>query len=992
MLDIKLKLKSKILLPVIVLMVLVVIVATVFSSVRFSGFAQSLFSDSVDLAARSMIKYLRESELATRTVADSLASSPEIRQAVVRRDTDGILRLLGPSLRSAGVDSLTVTDSKGVVLARTHEPMYFGDSIIDQDAVKKALSGRRETYYCSDMGTDVAIRTDLPIYDRFGALVGVISAGIWLDRTETVDYLKEHFNAEFTVYHGGKIAATTIYQNNQRIADANLTDKTASIVVEGRLAYFDNSADILGEPFSMYYYPLTDAEGEVFAIIAAGNSNVTLVRELNAIIFGVSAIGAAGLLIAILILYRIVAGIIKPVKRLGALVSEVSRGNLHTYLDRAATTKDEIGELILDVYKLIDVIEAVLGDISRLTQEYTERGDFEYRIDTEKYSGTYKEIVGGMNALLGVTVDDILLTINYLEQIINGKFDLESKQLPGKKVIINIAVENLRRIITGVNTEISHLVKAAIDGELKTRGVAKSFEGDWSVLIGRLNKLMEVWETYLDICPEALLILDKNLKIVYTNKLYDVKFGKASVVDMIYRSEHDCRPTLETLLQDFSGGQNFYQFTFVRDGKKKYFSVVCTPIIESGEVISVYVLATDTTDLTMEKEKALEASRAKSEFLSRVSHELRTPMNAIIGMSNIGSKEAVMNANAAVIIDSFSRITNAGKHLLSIINDVLDMSRMEAGKLDLHPAPVNIGDTVMDCVRLLMQTAEEKKISLSASMDDDLKGLLMVDAFRLRQVLINLLNNAIKFTDRHGKVLLDVLLLDDKPENSLVQFRVSDNGIGMSPEFMENMFIPFEQDSVYLERKYEGTGLGLSICHRIITQMGGAIDVFSEMGKGSVFQIRLLLDKASPDPCDPTQELREEDFSDRSIKGMNILLVDDIEINRMIVKSIFEDEDVNISEAEDGAKAVEIFSNAEEGHFGLIFMDIQMPVMDGYQATKAIRKLDRGDAATVTIIAVTANALSSDAEKALEIGMDGHIAKPVDFNEVISVAKRFCGT
>jgi len=987
--EIRFNLKSKILTPVIIMMILMVIIALVFSSVRFSGFAQSLFSDSVDLAARSMIKYLEDSELNTQATAVSLAANQEIRQAVVRRDTENILRLLDPVIKPNDVDFITVADRLGIVLARTHAPDELGDSILNQNSVFNALNGKKGTYYMSDLGICVSIQSSSPIYDRFGALIGSVSVGVWLDRAETVDFLKEHYNAEFTIFYQGTVAATTIYQYGQRVVDAALPDNIANIVTENGREYFDSRANILGEPFSIYYYPLLNAYGEVFAVITAGNSNVSLINEINAIIVGVAAIGGSMLIIAIFILYRIVAGITRPVKNLGVLVSEVSRGNLASHESDGAAAKDEVGDLTLDVHKLINVIESVLGDISQLTQEYTENGDFDYRIGIDKYSGTYREIAEGVNALLSVTVDDILLIINSLEQIIDGNFNLENKRLPGKKVIVNDAVENLRMNITSVNTEINKLIKAAIDGELKTRGVIESFKGDWSILIGRLNRLMEVWETYLDICPEALLILDKDLRIVYANKLYNKNFGAASVVDMIFENDRDAHPTLDTLLSSFSGEHNF-QLTLTTDTHPKYYSIACTPMIVKNEIISVYVLATDITALTLEKEKALEANRAKSEFLSRVSHELRTPMNAIIGMSNIGAKEAGLGANHK-ITDSFSRIASAGSHLLSIINDVLDMSRMEAGKLDMHPAPVNIGETVADCVRLLNQSADEKMIALTSAVDDRLSVPLMVDAFRLRQVFINLLSNSIKFTNQNGAVSLDVLLLEDNPEQSRVMFEVKDNGIGMSPEFMRNIFIPFEQDSVFLERKYEGTGLGLSICHKIITQMGGSINVTSEIGKGSVFRIELLLDKINPAADDPGDAPLEEDYTYRSIKGVNILLVDDIEINRMIVSSIFEDEEVNICEAENGAEAVSIFNGSLEGYFGLIFMDIQMPVMDGYQATEAIRKLPRGDAGTVKIIAVTANALSSDADKAIKVGMDGHIAKPVDFNEVIAVTKKFCG-
>ncbi|GHV45615.1 hypothetical protein FACS1894204_05200 [Synergistales bacterium] len=403
-----------------------------------------------------------------------------------------------------------------------------------------------------------------------------------------------------------------------------------------------------------------------------------------------------------------------------------------------------------------------------------------------------------------------------------------------------------------------------------------------------------------------------------------------------------------------------------------------------GDIATVVRQINETFDIMATYfEKAQSASKAKGEFLSRVSHELRSPMNVIIGMARLGLKPSDVAPDAAM---RFKNILSASTHLLGIINDVLDMSRIESGKIDIRYAQFNIRDVVLDCYNLLKPQTEERGLLFEHSIAPDVVLDVIGDADRIRQVIINLLTNSSKFTEAGGKLILTVSSVstpdaEGPSDNLFIAFSVEDTGVGMSEEFLRKIFNPFEQEEQYLQRKYKGTGLGLSICHRLVELMGGTIEVTSKLSVGSKFTFTLpLMRGAAPETENGmAKEVVEADFS-----NIRLLLVDDIELNRMIMTESLADTKIQIVEASDGDEAVQVFAKSKEGEFNIIFMDVQMPKMDGYQATEAIRALARSDAKTVPIIAMTANAMQEDVEQALAHGMTRHIAKPIDIDECIS--------
>ena len=389
-------------------------------------------------------------------------------------------------------------------------------------------------------------------------------------------------------------------------------------------------------------------------------------------------------------------------------------------------------------------------------------------------------------------------------------------------------------------------------------------------------------------------------------------------------------------------------------------------------------------------EEENESGRAKSNFLARMSHEMRTPLNAIIGMSTI----AQTSEDPERIAHCLNKINEASVHLLGMINDVLDMARIESGNLMLSDAefkPLTMLRKVIEANRF---TLDAKKQNLNVDIDPALPETIVADEQRLAQVIDNLLSNAVKFTPPEGTIDFSVKKIKEDEKTCTLGIRVSDTGIGIHGEELEKIFALFEQADGGMARRYGGTGLGLPISASIVHLMGGNIRVDSEPGKGSSFSFEIVVNlgnrKAGENSFSGGRNSAKAAEEERrpNYAGLSILLAEDVEINREIVISLLEDTGITIDCAENGIQAVELYKAAPE-KYGLVLMDIHMPEMDGYEATRQIRAFEAGGTRKVPIIAMTANVFKDDVDKCLAAGMTQHLGKPIDYNELIKQLNKF---
>lgn len=381
------------------------------------------------------------------------------------------------------------------------------------------------------------------------------------------------------------------------------------------------------------------------------------------------------------------------------------------------------------------------------------------------------------------------------------------------------------------------------------------------------------------------------------------------------------------------------------------------------------------------QEKASLAA-AKGDFLAMMSHEIRTPLNVIIGMAQLGMRS---NFDDKKERDTFADINMASTHLLSLLNDILDMSKIDAGKLELSNSLFSIEEDITHLQLLISAKAREQELELVVDTEGIEHIVVNGDKLRLNQVLLNLLSNAMKFTEKNKNVTLSVKVLNKTDENISIRFMVIDEGIGMSKEKLGKIFKPFEQADTSITRSFGGTGLGLSISKSIVELMGGKINIESELGRGSRFWFDITFDYGVFEKVDDSlSSLLEEG----SLSQYRALIVDDALLNRKVLCTFLEKTGIKMDEAASGEEAIEKYIHSPVDYYNIIFMDIHMPNMNGYEATEKIRRSDKMDALTVPIIAVTADAFKETEERVLMCGMNGFISKPINFVKLSETVKK----
>ena len=497
---------------------------------------------------------------------------------------------------------------------------------------------------------------------------------------------------------------------------------------------------------------------------------------------------------------------------------------------------------------------------------------------------------------------------------------------------------------------------------------------------------------------DVFLMLDANdLHVEYVSPNIEklVGISEQQVLDDIHEIEHLIRTDesvhiLDQLSTILPGEQREWDREYIhqKTGEELWFRVVvfCTDI--QGE--KKYIL--DLSDRTKDKKinqrledafhTAENANRAKTTFLNNMSHDIRTPMNAIIGFTNIAMK----HEPEPEVRGCLEKIRESSDHLLTLINDVLDISRIESGKIKFAPIGVDIVEVADTVLSIMYGFLSNRNITFHTHLAIPETRYVLADAVRIREVLVNILGNAVKFTGDGGSITFTSDYLpgaDDR--HMIVRYRVTDTGVGMTKEFVKHIFDEFSQEESSARTYYKGSGLGMAISKRYVDLMGGNISVESEKGKGSTFTVELPLELTEADKVQ--KQASPGDSTD--LAGVKILMAEDNDLNAEIAMVQLEELGIHITRASDGKEALKIFASNQPGTFDIIFMDIMMPKMNGYEATKAIRTLqNRPDARTIPIIAMTANAFAEDVQASLDAGMNGHLSKPIVIDEVVKTIAR----
>jgi len=596
---------------------------------------------------------------------------------------------------------------------------------------------------------------------------------------------------------------------------------------------------------------------------------------------------------------------------------------------------------------------------------------------------------------IGKSVNTIIAAA---EELANGNTQITNTQFPNDEMEqIGRAIIKVANSIAGLINDNYQVFFNARAGLLHTRADVSGYRGDYHNILKSVNMTLQTFCHHLDVVPVAISFFDPQAVFVYGNKaMYDFLpyFGlntqssnllaRVLTVDKSLKMPQGAQAIFSDNGSGVFSGALSLNSTDIEQSYSYGFSL--RRVLNGEDQLACVMLTlVDITEATRAKREADRANRSKTTFLSNMSHEIRTPMNAIIGMAQIARR----TNDYEKIQECINNIEHFSTHLLGLLNDILDMSKIEAGKLILAEEEIQLSENISFVVSMMHSKASENNLEISQDLSIN-RDHARVDKLRLNQVLFNLLANAVKFSPDGGQIKISVTEDDLDETWSQFSFSIADQGIGMSEEQVGRLFQSFEQADTSISRRFGGTGLGLAISKNIVEMMGGSIWVESKLGVGSTFSFVLRLKAAEKSGMAFDTEVLNNAKDSADYSNLRALVADDIDINRLIVTEMLCETGMQIEEATTGKEAVDIFANSPPGYFDIILMDIQMPEMDGYEATGTIRKLLRKDAKSVPIVAMTANVMKADLAFVREAGMNGHIAKPIDFDSVLQIIYKLC--
>ncbi|MDR0222548.1 MAG: cache domain-containing protein [Oscillospiraceae bacterium] len=964
-------------------LVFVVTLGTVILIVQFEtgDMISELTLKQADTANRSFANYLGELEERALQWTEVIINDANVLGSLKSGKYDSLksdLTNLAPS-----VDYISVYGLDGSVIFRTDgDPagLRGAPARADISAVLRAGSAVRAVFTDPSTGF-LSAGASAPVYDE-GAVVFVVNCGFDLSKKDYVDIFKERTGCEATVFQNNiRISTTVTDYSGERVVGTEAPDDVAEIVL-GRKSKHITELNLFGRMYAACYSPVM-TDGEVIGILFTGVDIGTSLERQR--VMGYLIILAAFLGVTAAIISMLVSG--KTERRHSSEIEkELEQQRLMARIARLFLSDTEMNVLITDTLRMI-------GEFMRIPQAllFLLEDDGRTLVCVNEYINPELGIpsrIGGKMPL----GDKMHSFIDKLKPGVGKDACLHSNDPAIKKTMApyRVSFENYITTPIFVKGKMYAVIDFSRDDDGKNWSDSEISLSTLfaSILSGVFEqKAMELQTSVVENAPVSIVYALQDGNLAYANPAIAALTGYteseiiAGGLELIFDKEEADDIKNMFIPMALSSGACHEVNLKNKDGGRRILEIKSFAI-KDGIVAAIGIDLTETRALEAElisaKDLAEQTSRYKSEFLANMSHEIRTPLNAITGMTNIGKSAADLERKNYCL----GRIEEASGHLLGVINDILDMSKIETGKIELSPSAFNLGKTLQKVVNIVYLRMEEKRQKLDLRIDGKIPEALIGDEQRLSQIITNILGNAVKFTPEEGKITVDASLSEETNGVCVIRISVEDSGIGISPEQQTRLFQPFHQAENSTTRKYGGTGLGLAISKRLVEMMGGDIRVKSELGKGAafVFTVRVKRGEGVGDADSGAKEWGA-DAADL-FAGKSILLTEDVEINREIVLSLLEHTLLEIDCAENGKEAVRMFGEAPD-KYGMIFMDVQMPEMDGYEATRRIRALGVPNAKTVPIIAMTANTFNEDVEKCLEAGMNGHIGKPLNFDEVM---------
>ena len=961
---------------------------------RTNRIVTELTLNRIQASNQSFLNFYSELEVRALRRAEVISRNEGIIASINSSDTEALRRTLFSII--LGLDFASICDSSGIVLARSHSIMT-GDNISGYKAVSSALNTGLPSTSCElveSNGMRLSLYASVPIYE-YGRIIGIINCHYDLTRSEHLDDFKEQTGFEASVFFLDEQISTTITDKfGNRNIGARAPVQIINTVFNQRKEYIGNF-DLYESTYGGCYSPLL-VDGETIGMLFAGVNIHSILenrRSMNRWIYLASLVGIAAS-VAFMIFSNNVA---QKYARLAE--KQLRQQMLMADISRSFLSDTDINTLIAATLQMIgkfmNLSRLLLFMLDDDGVTLTCRDEWmDSRPERESYRGRKLQLK-----------EPILSMMKNLVQGAGKESCLNSDNPETNKLMTPYRKNFKSFIITPI------FVKGKMTGAIdySKAGTNRQWnDSEISLAMLFASTLSGVFEregmerqiSIVENSPHMIFYSDREGNLEYANPAatgytgYNLNELRAGGFGLLFDREAVKKIKENYIPMTLQKGVDHEEITLIcKDGLQRPLEMTSF-VMQNGMVAGIAVDLTEIrameSKLIEERDRADQASHAKSEFLSNMSHEMRTPMNAIIGMTAIAKRAA----DKTQVDHALNKVEEASTHLLGIINDILDMMKIEAKKLELSNVEFDLRNSLAKAVSIVQFRMEEKNQRFVLNVDNEVPSFLLGDDHRLKQVIINLLSNAVKFTEAGGEIKLNVSLISENDGICELRFEVADTGIGMSPEQQTKLFRMFQQAETGITRKYGGTGLGLVISKRIVELMDGNIYVESEKGKGSKFvftakMTHIFRDSlADPEADDANVNEKPEDYTDSKFEGKKLLLAEDIEINREILISLLDGLGLIIDTAENGKEALEKVKN-NSGAYDLVLMDMQMPEIDGLEATRRIRALDMERSKTIPIIAMTANVFKDDIENCLAAGMDDHIGKPLDLTLVLEKLRKY---